>query len=554
MDSWRKVRDSLSALGFYPVAVSEWDAFHGKVKIGRVEVSLELRFRDYEFLEPPKVYVLDTTTLPKSLSGHVLTDGSLCYADRATLLLDRYQPDRSAASVVELAKKTLYTLLHGNPTPEVMAELAAYWGGAQYVLIDAPKSLKTATLGVIDFGRNHSLLAAAGNELRLKKWASKAGGKASAFSSYPVIHCDVPLNRFEGDLTFGGALRWVAAHMDDPSHLRDLVRPKKKDLKPGLLVSGPNAIIGFRAKEPAIIKRAKQGGFRPASILELWFQHEESIEIDRFSFDLCSMEEVSARNLNRAAPLAGKKVALIGCGTIGGYLARALVQLGAGQAERFLIIDDDILKPENTGRHLLGARFLYRPKSSSLAELLETDFPSVSVTAISGNATTQFERLSAYDIVVDATGDQQFSDAINAHAIQAQRDGSPFPPILFTMIFGNGLAAQSYLARWIEGGACYRCLRPKFDGRWRYGPIKQNGPETQTAVRPCSQGAFTPFSVAASHACAALATQHVSDYFEKGYTGDLRTVRVAYEGTSDVPRRNVKAIESCPACGASGSG
>lgn len=53
---------------------------------------------------------------------------------------------------------------------------------------------------------------------------------------------------------------------------------------------------------------------------------------------------VAERNVPEGPTLAGKRVALIGCGTIGGFLAELLVKAGAGLNDGDLaLIDPDIL-------------------------------------------------------------------------------------------------------------------------------------------------------------------------------------------------------------------
>ena len=61
------------------------------------------------------------------------------------------------------------------------------------------------------------------------------------------------------------------------------------------------------------------------------------------------------RNVPESPTLAGKRIALIGCGTIGGFLAELLVKAGAGMNGGDLaLIDPEILLPQNVGRHRLG--------------------------------------------------------------------------------------------------------------------------------------------------------------------------------------------------------
>jgi hypothetical protein len=70
--------------------------------------------------------------------------------------------------------------------------------------------------------------------------------------------------------------------------------------------------------------------------------------------------------------LADKVVTVVGCGAIGGSIARLLAQSGVGN---FLLVDPDRLGSFNTPRHVLGARYVGQGKAKGLAEALLHDFP-----------------------------------------------------------------------------------------------------------------------------------------------------------------------------------
>ena len=64
---------------------------------------------------------------------------------------------------------------------------------------------------------------------------------------------------------------------------------------------------------------------------------------------------LAQRNIPKSKTLAGKKIALVGCGTIGGYLSDMLVKAGAGTCGgQLTLVDFDGLLPQNIGRHRLG--------------------------------------------------------------------------------------------------------------------------------------------------------------------------------------------------------
>ncbi|MEE1721090.1 ThiF family adenylyltransferase, partial [Pseudomonas aeruginosa] len=81
--------------------------------------------------------------------------------------------------------------------------------------------------------------------------------------------------------------------------------------------------------------------------------------------------------------LAGKNIALVGCGAIGGYLADLLVKSGAGfLGGSLVLIDDDELSVGNLGRHFLGFEYIGQNKAAALCAELRAKYPEVQVSFI----------------------------------------------------------------------------------------------------------------------------------------------------------------------------
>jgi len=258
------------------------------------------------------------------------------------------------------------------------------------------------------------------------------------------------------------------------------------------------------------------------------------------------IDELARRNFDGAPPLAAKRIALIGCGTIGSLLARPLVQSGAGYQAPFLLADSDSLSPGNVGRHALGVRYLGRNKAEALAEDLGLSFPDAQIDITARDARTILSSLSTYDLVIDATGNVHFSQALNAHAVKHRKGGS-FPPVLYAMIFGNGIAVQTFLDSGKEGAACFKCLKPIHHEDWRFSPLRA-GIETATAVRPCGYGSFAPFGVEASATVAALALQHALDVLRGTPGPSLRTRILDSEQGRSREDKSIPQSAKCPVC------
>lgn len=121
--------------------------------------------------------------------------------------------------------------------------------------------------------------------------------------------------------------------------------------------------------------RVVSRGFRPAHprpqrlVADLFRVHN----IEAMSIERIDPAWVHGRDSNPLLDRIGDaSVAIIGCGAIGGYLARGLAQAGVGS---LLLVDHDRLKAANLGRHVLGAEWIGSLKAKALAKQLARDFP-----------------------------------------------------------------------------------------------------------------------------------------------------------------------------------
>jgi molybdopterin/thiamine biosynthesis adenylyltransferase len=248
--------------------------------------------------------------------------------------------------------------------------------------------------------------------------------------------------------------------------------------------------------------------------------------------------------------LVDKRIALIGCGTIGSHLAKMLAQSGAGYGKdsRLTLIDQQKLRAGNIGRHLLGLPNVGRAKAIAVAKMLTAMYPDLDAAGIEDDALRRLSSLDDYDLVIDATGDEGVANALNAHFVKLRRDGKASPPTIFAWLFGNGAAAQA-LCTTSLADACYRCLRPDHGGPWRFSPLK-SGYTVEEVPAQCGEGPFFPYGVATPVTAAALALQLALDWAKGNAAPKLRTQRVVAEVTQQVRDQDPSKSPRCPACGA----
>jgi molybdopterin/thiamine biosynthesis adenylyltransferase len=253
------------------------------------------------------------------------------------------------------------------------------------------------------------------------------------------------------------------------------------------------------------------------------------------------------RNLGGQFSLEGKRVLLVGCGTIGSHLARFLVQGGAGQ-ERLgclSLVDHQVLKPGNIGRHLLSAAHLQRPKAEALAEELSEQFPGTKIVGVSSPIMERRDLVAVADLVIDATGEEAVSFALNDLLVRLRPNA---PDALYVWLYGNGAAAQCLFVNGKKlNSVCRKCLHPELSGVPRYYPIAA-GWDAREIPAACGEAAFLPYGVAASAIAAGLASKMVMDWVDGRMSSALRTLRIDAVAAVDTPDCTPDREVNCPCC------
>lgn len=136
--------------------------------------------------------------------------------------------------------------------------------------------------------------------------------------------------------------------------------------------------------------------------------------------------------------LAKRKIAVVGCGSLGSKVATMLARSGVRQ---FVLVDDDILFPENLGRNDLDWRDITLHKVDGLADKLQFVNPmvicqryrrSLGGQESSSNIETLVDVLGTCDLLIDATADTLAFNYLCSVAGFARR------PMIWGEVFGGG--------------------------------------------------------------------------------------------------------------------
>lgn len=180
-------------------------------------------------------------------------------------------------------------------------------------------------------------------------------------------------------------------------------------------------------------------------------------KFQRISFVKSDRDTILSRNRSRPeiGDLRTKKIALIGCGTIGGYLAELLIRAGAGMGTKSLdLFDHDKYGPHNFSRHTLTSSNFGRYKSEALKDSLQNSTHLiVKIKAYKCGFPIIKTYLSYYDIVIDATGRAPVSKRLTK--VSREIEVKDRPIIVHGFNDGNGIASKVFID---SSDGCYNCL------------------------------------------------------------------------------------------------
>jgi molybdopterin/thiamine biosynthesis adenylyltransferase len=160
---------------------------------------------------------------------------------------------------------------------------------------------------------------------------------------------------------------------------------------------------------------------------------------DRVSDTSVIPPEPEARRLDDDhKALQPRKVAVIGCGSLGSKIAVMLARGGVGS---FILVDDDLLMPDNFVRHDLDWRDVGTHKADSVASRIQLVNPVATCKVrkhrlggqeSSGSVESLIESLAECDLLIDATAEPAVFNYLCAAVTIGKK------PLLWAEVFGGG--------------------------------------------------------------------------------------------------------------------
>ena len=374
---------------------------------------------------------------------HVEAEGLLCLRPTSVAAP---AADRVRAHLADALELLNYS--EEKCTAEFEREFGAYW---HQQAIQPQESRSVVSLvkpggksRQISFHLDHrsSKMVIADTKAELKEWLNSAGSPIGDHGVLPglLVRLKKPWAPAEFPKTVGDAVKGLP---EDAVRATLLPGRKSLFLFESTTVTGPvfAAVLATGAKSDKI-----KNGFR--SWNQVPFEHIKRAmaqqRIERVVVSRVDAPWIHGRGHSAdQAPLQARRIAVIGCGSIGSEVAELLVKTGVGELS---LVDNDDLLSANLGRHLLGISYLGWNKAKGLATELRRQLPHLKIGA---TFTSKFERLkpadlawlARMDMIVTAGLDIEGEAAVNAWRQTLERQ----PAYLSTWVEAYALVGHAVL-------------------------------------------------------------------------------------------------------------
>jgi hypothetical protein len=547
--------------GFKRVASANPDvrAFEGSLEVSAGSVRVRLEIQDWDFVAYPGIYFLERPSFLPSPMPHIDSSGGLCYFAPGSVVLDRFEPASSIALCLREAEKLLDSVIgnHKRGKDDLRDEFIAYWAGGdgprQWALLGGiPASASIAHYSLIELPKDRlrggALIVISCSSGEVERLARAVDGKLAVLegghcwilsSAKPPVAPEGRLPSTVKEL-FAYLRLWDREVYGEIQHILGTDSRYLKAKLASFAIRSPAGWIGFSFDMNPVAKKAF--GRKPSIYRQHLHNKGGSTAISRMAISEFGAEFLHSRNLESPS-LAGKRVLLVGCGAVGGYIAQALARLGAGaQGGELRLVDPEPLEADNVGRHWLGMSSLFLSKSHAIAAELGRQFPESHFLPECVDV-RELPHLFQTDLVVDATGIEAISELINA--LHGQRKHREKVPALYVWVLGNGEAVQALWVDVPEYG-CYRCLRQPRGSQYRQDrfPVLNRAP----TLRAAGCGHYRPYAVSAPMSAAALATELIVDWLGGNVSPRFRSVLRDGADVRKQKNQNFGPLNGCPAC------
>jgi len=490
---------------------------------------------DPTFFDLPRIRLLEIPPEFPAAVPHLGSNGGLCYLAKGTVVLDIYDPVGQSLACLERAAIVFGKIVNGEMIDDLTEEFFAYWHGL-LCFVDMQGE---------DLGRQNCIVAEADNAPlwfitdsrertteKLKALDYKVTDKTVLTYRIKTGAQPRPLTSHWPPKTVGDILAWQSTldvRCRRKIHERIKEGERKKSNGVLIVIESPLMTYGF------VVLYDRQGTFTKNKLAD---RRDSTYGLKVIPISMVRIDDryLAQRNIPSSKTLAGKRIAVVGCGTIGGYLSDMLVKAGAGTCGgKLTLVDFDCLLPQNIGRHRLGFPDLLSNKAEGMAKELKRLAPGAEIRALPVDV--RQAQLGELDLLIDATGEESLGHWLCGHY-------PPPTPMLSIWIEGPGTAVRALL-RTDASGACYRCL-------WH---SNKRG-ELRSIIDPLPailaghgcEGLYVPFPASVSVHAASLGAEMALDWVNGIYSPALRTRLIDHAQQLATSDCDPQQDRECPLC------
>lgn len=423
----------------------------GVVSVGNEEKTIRVEFTDRFPSDFPNIYLEN----PERFYPHVERDGKICLFDDSAILIKKDMPEIVLLDAFDRAIEILAIQPNSEEYyQEVVREFNAYWGNVNSlrVLTNISPLEKGAYLELsVVIAANKMIIS---DDIKQSEYLLTEKFKVS-LEKKVVVPCTVIRMRnfavppIQNEYSWKWFRNFVLKNVTGTQkrHFKRFLSENVKIVNRFFLLLIPDKQrdiqIGFwiRYKGKQYRAMEKQIGCKVTPLVTIPIDYHYLLQRTGNSTDL-----------------KNKNILLLGCGSVGGYIAANLCQCGVCNLD---IMDRDILSIDNVHRHILGfdTALKCRNKADLMKDYIERQYPYVDIDSLGfvERDVSVFlknpKRFSNYDLIISALGEPSINLEIN-ELLQANQLSIPFV-VCFNEPYGIG---GHVVAVNLGDGGCLRCM------------------------------------------------------------------------------------------------
>ena len=399
-------------------------------------------------LTKPTIFTEEKRFIP-----HVEPDGFVCFVEEEGLVLDTARPHDIIIESLEKSLEIIKGGLDGTNTDDFKNEFEDYWhrNTAKSIQVLSAFSISPEVrtlIGHTTFEGKAHLIAESKNELRTHIFPKNTPLDNKKIVEYiiflPLKEAILPPS-YDRTFTLEELHDIITNNVTEQNKVKlNRILNKKSEVFNFIMYfkapNGTDVLFGISIKLKSVDKLFNN---------KCEIDTIEHMHINRIDFNYLANRGGAVDSITK------KKVLLIGCGSVGGFIAINLVKSGI---KNITLVDKDKLSFENIYRHDLGVNFVHEYKTEAIKTNIESSVfvSNISVIndTIEGGIASGKIHLKDFDLIISATGNPTINLWLNSEVQNKENT----PPVIFSWVDPYGIGGHSILTNNNNKTGCYECL------------------------------------------------------------------------------------------------